>query len=109
MSIEHYGVYLARFQFIESNAYKIRPVVIASRPRGKHKIVLVVPLSSQSEHEDVDVTLEAWQTSGLSKPTVARVHRLTALQGSDVLEIVGQLEPRDADKLKQALRRAFEL
>jgi mRNA-degrading endonuclease toxin of MazEF toxin-antitoxin module len=109
MSVKRYGIYLARFQFIESNDYKIRPVVIVSQPRGEHKIVLVVPLSSQPDRQDIDIALMAWQDSGLAKPTVARVHRLTALLGSNVLELIGQLDSRDVDMLKQALRQVFEL
>jgi mRNA interferase MazF len=109
MPVKRYGVYLARFQFVESSAYKIMPVVIVAQPRGEHKIVMAVPLSSQPELEDVDVTLESWENSGLTKPTVARVHRLTASVGSNVLELIGQLDSLDADKLNQGLRQLFEL
>lgn len=109
MPVKLYGVYLARFQFLESNAYKIRPIVVVGRPRGSHKTLLVVPLSSKPDRENVDVTLQSWQASKLVKPTVARVHRMTALVGSNILEVIGQLETQDADSLKQAMRKVLEL
>ncbi len=109
MPIVLYGVYLARFRFIESGAYKPRPVVIISQPRGEYKILLTIPLSSNPIKEDVDVSLEAWESSGLIKPTVARVHRLTAVIGNNILEFVGQLEQKDIVRIKQSLQKTFEL
>jgi len=109
MPVEPYGIYLARFQFLDSNTYKIRPVVVVGQPKGPHKIVLAVPLSSKTNHEDIDVIVEDWQASGLAKPTVARVHRLTALLGGNILETLGQLDEQDVESLKRALRQALKL
>lgn len=109
MSAALYGVYLARFRFIESGAYKPRPVVIVSQPRGEHKIVLAIPLSANMAKEDVDVSLEGWKSVGLIKPTIARVHRLTALLSSNVLEFFGQLEQQDISSIKKSLQETLQL
>jgi hypothetical protein len=109
MAVKLYGVYLARFRFLEANTHKIRPVVIVSQPKGPHKIVLVIPLSSKTIKEDIDVRLKSWQASGLSKPTVARIHRLTAMLGENILEVIGELKAEDANTLKEGMRMALEL
>ena len=56
-----YSVCLAKFRFIESNLYKIRPVIIVGQPHGKRRIVMVIPVSSLLQAESVDVVLENWQ------------------------------------------------
>lgn len=83
--------------------------MVISQPIGIHKILLVVPLSSKPDREDVDIALRSWRASGLAKPTVARVHRMTALVGSNILELIGQLEMNDAEKLKLAIHQILEL
>lgn len=109
MSVTVYGVYLARFSFIESGAYKARPVVVVSQPRGEHKVMLCIPLSTNLTKEDVDVPIADWEFSGLLQPTVARVHRLTAILGSNILEYIGNLQQYDEDSIKSALQKVFEL
>lgn len=108
MPVRLYSICLARFQFLESRSYKIRPVIIVSRPRGQYKTVLAIPLSSQLVQEDIDIVLN-WQASGLIGPTVARVHRLAAIPGRNILEQIGQLNPKDLSTLKGSLKKILEL
>jgi mRNA interferase MazF len=80
-----YGVYTARFPFLETDKDKVRPVVVVSKPHGQHNIVSIVPVSSQANQEDIDIVLQGWQDVGLLKPSVARVHRLSPLLQSELL------------------------
>jgi len=107
MEVKRYGVYLAKFHFLESADYKIRPIIIVGLPRGHYEAMIAIPISSRPEREDIDVVLKHWQSSGLQKPSVARLHRLTAVMGSNVLEEIGQVAAADQSAIRQALQRLF--
>lgn len=99
-----YGVYLARVRFVEASAYKLRPVIVINRPAGSYNIVTVVPVFSSTEPEPTDVILSDWQSAGLRKDSVARVHRLAGIAQVDLLEALGSLEAKDIQTLKQAIK-----
>jgi mRNA-degrading endonuclease toxin of MazEF toxin-antitoxin module len=103
------GVYIASFPFIETDERKLRPVVVVSLPYGEFNIVCVVPISSKAVKSDVDLTVTAWQDAGLSRPSVARVHRLTTMLQSDLVAELGRLDPEDSGRLKQKLREFLDL
>lgn len=109
MPARSYGIYLARFRFLDTNNYKIRPVIIVSPPKGRFKIVIVVPISSSGELEDADIHIKQWKSSGLAKPSIARLHRMTAIMGRNILEDIGELSNTDQNNLKKALRKLFNL
>lgn len=104
-----YSVCLARFRFLESDQHKIRPVIVVSKPRGKLQILMTIPVSSSLASEEVDVRLEDWQDSGLVKPSVARVHRLTAILQQDVLEEIGMIDAKHKRAIIHALKTLLEL
>lgn len=89
-----YGVYTARFPFLETKKSKIRPVIIISAPYGVHNIVAIVPISSKSKREAIDVSLDDWQLEGLLRESMARVHRMTTMLTSDLLADLGSLRKR---------------
>ena len=103
------GVYTARFPYIESSLDKIRPVLVISQPYGEYGVVAIVPLSSKSALEAVDVRLGGWQRAELAKASVARVHRLTTMLQSDLIGELGQLDNNDIKALKDALREFLHL
>lgn len=105
-----YGIYTAQFPFVESREYKLRPVVVASKPYGQHNIVAVVPVSSNTtELELVDSAISDWEVAGLAISSTARVHRLTAILESRLITQLGVLAPADVKKLKQSIREFLEL
>jgi mRNA interferase MazF len=104
-SVVIYGVYTARFPFLETDKDKIRPVVVVSKSHGKHNIVSAVPVSAQADREDVDIEFQDWQNAGLVKPSVARVHRLTALLQSELTSQLGVLSAKDQTNLLEALKK----
>ncbi|HEU5187276.1 MAG TPA: type II toxin-antitoxin system PemK/MazF family toxin [Candidatus Saccharimonadales bacterium] len=104
-----FGIYTAQFPFLDAQEVKIRPVIVVGKPWGQHKVLAVVPISSKSELEDVDVALPNWSDEGLLKPSVARVHRLTTMLQSDLIAELGELTRDDKQNLQSALRQLFDL
>lgn len=104
-----YGIYTARFPFLETDKDKVRPVVVVSKQHGQHNIVSVVPVSSQTNQEDIDIELEGWQDIGLLKPSVARVHRLSPLLQSELISQLGVLTAKDRNDLLEAFKKLLIL
>ena len=104
-----WGVYTARFPFLGVDLGKIRPVVVLSKPYGRHNIITVVPLSLKDKKESVDIALRDWREAGLIKPSVARIHRMTTILQSDLIGYLGELSAADKPSLQQALRILLNL
>ena len=100
-----FGVYTAQFPFLDTQETKIRPVIVISKPQGRHKVVVVVPVSSKSTVEDIDISLRHWSDEGLLKPSDARVHRLTAMLQADLIAELGELTSEDRQNLQAALKK----
>ncbi len=104
-----FGLYLARVRFVESGGFKTRPVIVVSQASAVYGLVTVVPVFSAGHSEPIDVTLKNWQKMGLIQPSIARVHRLTAMSKVDILEELGGLQPEDIKLIKQALKQHLDL
>ncbi len=104
-----FGVYTARFPFLDSEETKIRPVIVISRPQGAHKVIAIVPISSRPARENVDVAITKWSEAGLLKPSVARVHRLTTMLQADLIADLGALSPEEIRALQASLRKYLGL
>jgi len=104
-----YGVYIARFPFIESSKDKLRPVVVLSRPYSKHKVVTVVPISSKQNAEAINITISDLAIAGLIRPSIARIYRLGTLLQTNLITQLGSLSDTDIRKLQVALRKLLNL
>lgn len=104
-----FGIYTARFPFLDKAANKIRPVIVISKPYGRHNTIVVIPVSSTTKPEPVDIGLDKWRAAGLVKPSVARVHRMTTLLQSDLATQLGVLSTADVQQLNQSLRTLLNL
>ncbi|HSW99662.1 MAG TPA: type II toxin-antitoxin system PemK/MazF family toxin [Patescibacteria group bacterium] len=104
-----FGIYTARFPFLDSGETKIRPVVVVSKPQGSHKIIAIVPVSSRLTREEVDVAITEWSKAGLLKPSVARVHRLTTMLQADLIADLGVLSVEEIRALQTSLRKYLDL
>jgi mRNA-degrading endonuclease toxin of MazEF toxin-antitoxin module len=99
-----FGLYTARFPFLETQQDKIRPVLVISDAHGEHRVIAVIPVSSTAMQEKPDVKLAQWKIEGLLKPSIARVHKLTTMLQSDLLSELGILEQEDIVALQASLR-----
>jgi mRNA-degrading endonuclease toxin of MazEF toxin-antitoxin module len=104
-----FGLYTARFPFLDSQETKIRPVIVISKPQGQHKVIAIVPVSSRPISEDTDIALAGWSSEGLLKPSVARVHRLTTMLQADLIAELGTLDRQDKQALQDSLRKILNL
>lgn len=108
-SARPYGVYTAAFPFLGSGSDKVRPVIVLSKPQGRYNVIAVAPISSKSKCETVDVKLSDWQSAGLIKPSIARVHRVTTLLQLDLISQLGVLTNSDKKAMRLALKELLEL
>ncbi len=76
---------------------------------GKYGIVAVVPITSKTDKQSVDVTLASWHDAGLLRPSVARVHRLTTIIQSKLGTKLGVVAVQDITCLKRSMRQFLEL
>ena len=106
---ELFGVYTARFPFLDADKDKIRPVIVISKPYGQHNIITVILVSSTSKKESVDITLHGWREAGLIKPSIARIHRITTLLQSDLTNYLGDLSTGDKHNLQHGLKKLLNL
>lgn len=82
---------------------------MVSKPYGRHKVIAIIPISSRTDREIVDVILGHWRKEGLLKPSVARVHRLTTMLQSDLIAELGSLQSDDASAIKNSIRGYLNL
>lgn len=108
-SPSEYGVYTARFPFLDSGKGKIRPVVVIARAHSKYGVVAVIPISSKLSLEAVDIAISDIAAAGLVKPSTAQIHRLSTLLQSDLISQLGSLSEVDVDKLKRSMRKFLAL
>jgi mRNA-degrading endonuclease toxin of MazEF toxin-antitoxin module len=104
-----FGLYTARFPFLENDKEKVRPVIVVSKPYGPYNILTVVPVSASTNKEEVGIELLEWQHSGLIEPSIARVHCLSALLQSELTSELGILSDKDQANLLEALKSLLGL
>lgn len=104
-----FSICLGKFRFLESDQQKIRPVIVVSKPHGNRRILMAIPISSSSKAESVDVALQDWQEHNLLKPSIARVHRLSAMLENDVLEEIGMLGEEQVRSIKASLKQLLDI
>jgi mRNA-degrading endonuclease toxin of MazEF toxin-antitoxin module len=104
-----YGVYAAEFPYLESIEDKVRPVIVVSASIGKHGIIAVVPVTSKTYKQSIDSNITSWGDSGLLRPSVARVHRLSTILQSKLGTYLGALESDDTKELKESMRQFLAL
>jgi mRNA interferase MazF len=109
VGLKPFSICLAKFRFLESDEQKLRPVIIIGRPHGARRILMAIPISSSTQAEIIDVILENWKDNGLLKPSVARVHRLSAILQVDLLEEIGTIDSRHQAVIKSALRKLLAI
>ena len=108
-SAKLYGIYTANFPFLDTADSKIRPVIVVSSPQSKHNIIAIIPVSSRTKLENVDIALKDWGDEGLVKHSVARIHRLTTMLQADLVTELGALTKSDSSDLRAAIRMFLNL
>ena len=107
-----YSIHLAVVPFPDVDKQKIRPVVVLSEPAGQYRTVLIAPVYSQIPSallgSDIAVR-DNFVAYGLQRPSMIRLHRVTELPLTDLIERLGVVPLADRVKLKRSLRRLLNL
>jgi mRNA-degrading endonuclease toxin of MazEF toxin-antitoxin module len=107
-----YSIHLASVAFLETNRYKIRPVVVLTEPTGAFQTVLVAPIYSQQLSDQLAsdiMILQNFSDYGLVRPSTIRLHRITELPLTDLKEQLGAVPAPDRAKLQTGLKSMFRL
>jgi len=80
-------VVLIRMQFHQAPGSKIRPALVLMDPGDEDFVA--APITSQPRTSEFDFALADWQSAGLNVPSMARVHKLTALSKADIVRRLG--------------------
>lgn len=92
-------IVLVPFLFSDLSGAKKRPALVLTALPAE--LVCVMLTASPSGRNEVRV--QHWKEAGLLKPTVARVHRLFAIEGALVLGTLGRIEPGDYREILAAV------
>jgi mRNA interferase MazF len=101
-------VILVRYPFSDLTTAKVRPAVVvgATHPYDDY---FIVPLTSKTANLNAsEFVLADWRGAGLNLPTAVK-RGIYTVHGSLILQLVGQLSPRDVRQVEQSLRQWLDL
>jgi PemK-like, MazF-like toxin of type II toxin-antitoxin system len=96
-------VVLVRYPFSALSGVKVRPAVIVNAPHVSQDVFLVPLTSHTTSLLAGEFVLADWAGAGLHVPTAVK-RGLYTVQETFVLKRVGQLTPRDAERIESSLR-----
>lgn len=105
-----FEIYLVPFPFNDKLAKKVRPALILTEPVGEFNEVVISFISSKklslSYSTDVYIDKE-YQSCGLQKPSIIRLHKLITLPKTHLLEKIGILNSLYHSAVKQKMQHLF--
>jgi mRNA-degrading endonuclease toxin of MazEF toxin-antitoxin module len=107
-----YSIHLASVAYVDSDHYKIRPVVVLTEPTGAYQTVLVAPIYSQQLSDQLAsdiMIMQNFSDYGLVRPAAIRLHRITELPLADLKEQLGTIPVLDQAKLQAGLKSILGL
>ena len=100
-------VVLLEYPYTDLVVVKLRPAVVLKDTNDSDFII--VRATSQSRQTEYDIKIEDWQSAGLLKPSIIRVHKVTTLTTTLVKRKLGKLSARDLLSLSICIKKLFEL
>lgn len=100
-------VVLLEYPYTDLSGVKLRPAIVLIDTNDLDFIV--VRATSQSWQTEYDVVIEDWQSAGLLKPSIIRVHKLTSLETKLVMRKMGKLSTKDLTALSDCIKRLFKV
>lgn len=107
MSYTFGDVLLLDFPFTDSSKSKPRPVIVLIDTGDED--FLVARVTSQKPYTQFDVALMDWEEAGLIKPSIVRLHKLVTLHKRRIIRSVGEISEKEQERLKENLKRMWEL
>lgn len=106
-----YKLVLVEFPYTEKPLKKKRPaLLLTDTPHGKYRIVIVAYVTSR-RGEDIasEVAIKSSETSGLTKDSIVKLHKLAAIPKSAIRGELGYTDDITDQEIKEKLKRIFEL
>ncbi len=104
----HFGeVVLLEYPYSDLSGVKLRPAVVI-RDTNDNDFILA-RITSQKGQSQYDMVIDYWQSAGLLRPSVIRVHKLVTLETYLVKRTMGKLSERDLNKLSDTLKNLFSI
>lgn len=100
-SFKRGDVILVPFPFSDLSGSKKRPALVLAVNNDWRELVCMMLTSSPKGIMEIPVS--HLDSTGLPKPTVARIHRLFSIDQSIVLKKLGSLHPEDLKNVMNAL------
>ena len=103
------------FPFLENpQTTKARPALCLTKPTGKHYIVIVAFITTQTDEvlpTDVRLAPEerAFHTTGLKRASLIRLHKLTSVTLASIQGEIGTLSTAWERDVKTKLQQLFNL
>ncbi|MEP6963789.1 MAG: type II toxin-antitoxin system PemK/MazF family toxin, partial [Acidobacteriota bacterium] len=102
---ERGDVVLLAFPFTSSVGAKQRPALVLLDSGDQD--ILVARITTQSYESPFDSTIQDWRAAGLLGQSIARLHKLAAVEKSLVRRQLGRISPADLAAIGIILQRAF--
>lgn len=108
MKPKQWDIWLARVGYEDSQAEKIRPVLILDD--SCTAVIVSLKMTSQPPREGVwgEYRMEHWLDSGLKKPTVIRCSKVLYLGPEAFVHKIGILHPADLRKVWEILGTPYK-
>jgi mRNA interferase MazF len=100
-------IVLLEYPYTDLAGVKLRPAAVLKDTNDSDFIV--ARATSQPRQTEYDITVEDWQSAGLLKPSIIRVHKITTLETKLVKRKMGQLSAKDLSNLSSCLRKLFDV
>jgi len=99
-------VFICEFPFTSGAQSKIRPVLVLF---DLSQDAIICRITSVARSGPLDVMLSGWQTTGLLKPSVARLDCLVTAEKTIFSRRLGMLDAADAAKVRAIWNRNMRL
>lgn len=108
--MQKYDVVWTYIQYSDNKGGKMRPAIILDNNRML-PLTLVAPVTSHKPRKGYfgEVTLQDWEEAGLSKPSTARLSKITKKEIRPTDRKAGHLSDRDIKTIERYLSRNSKL
>jgi mRNA interferase MazF len=101
-SFETGEVVLLPFSYTDLQSSKRRPAVVLLDAGDED--ILIAKVTTKQYDSPYDIPLKEWKQAGLFAPSIARLHKLLAVEKIHVIQRLGRLNPTDLRNVQKAFR-----
>lgn len=99
------SVILLKLPFSDAVTFKLRPVLVLLDTGDDD--VIVARITSQISQTIFDVEIIDWQSAGLMRPSVVRLHKINTVEKRLLERQLGILQPQDWETVRQRIQQIW--